>query len=275
MTWLQDEQSIEDGAPREGIEIRHGLVRHRIATGSRDIAINGNLYKSDPAAREHIGVSFVGAGEEVEISLPVSHAFAQRWLGHLSPPRNATVEIWRQQQRSGEAERIWRGVLSTCKPSGHVAKFCGLASAAYSLQRQLSTITIGRNCPHVLYDGNCRVLRSAFRVATTVSSHDGLTVTVASIGGNPDSWAKFGEIVHTASGERMTVTEQVGTELTLHLPIPELADGAAVEIFAGCDHSITDCASKFENQPNYGGSPRSPKANPMIPGKNLGIIVQE
>lgn len=276
MTWIADVQGVESGQPREGIEIRYGIVRYLIATGSRDIKIDGNTYKASPAARGAIGVSFVGSGEEIEIKLPVSHEFSQRWIAQLSPPRNVSVIVKQKQMTSGESETVWRGVLSSCRVQGHIATFKGLASSAYAMQRQLSTVTVGRSCPHVLYDANCRVPRTVpFRQVTTVASHDGRTVVVASIGSFADHYAQFGELIHIPSGERMEISEQIGATITLQMPIVELRDGDAVHVYAGCAQDITTCHTKFGNQARFGGSPRAPRENPMIPGKNLGIIVQE
>lgn len=276
MTWLDNVTSVEDGQPREGIEIRYGIVRHLIATGSRDVRIDGNTYRALPAARGSIGVSFVGSGEEMSLTLPVSHAFSQRWIAQISPPRNVSVIVKQKQLTSGESEIIWRGVLSSCRAQGHLATFKGLASSAYAMQRQLSTATVSRTCPHVLYDSNCRVSRTGSnRVVTTVASHDGRTVVVASIGGFAAHFAQFGELVHIPSGERMSISDQVGTTVTLQMAIPELRDGDAVHVMAGCAKDITTCHTKFGNQARFGGSPRAPRENPMLPGKNLGIIVQE
>ena len=275
MTWLSDVQSTEDGAPREGLEIRHNLVVYRIATGSRDIAISGNRYIASPAERGGIAMAFVGSGEEMSLSLPVSHAFSQRWLGQLSPPRNVSVIVRQLQQNSGEVEIIWRGVLTECAAQGHVATFKGLASSAYALQRQLSTVVVGQLCQHLLYDGNCKVSRTPFRVATTVASHDGRTVVVASIGAFADFYASHGEFVHIPSGERMEISRQVGTTLTLQMAIVGIQNNDAVHVFAGCAHDINTCHSKFGNQARYSSSPRAPRRNPMIPGNNQGIIDEE
>ncbi len=73
----------------------------------------------------------------------------------------------------------------------------------------------------------------------------------------------------------MTISEQIGALITLQLPIAELGDLDVVHVFAGCARDITTCHLKFNNQANFGGSPFAPTENPMIPGKNLGILARE
>lgn len=270
MTWLADETGVESSAPREGIEIRHGSTVYRIATGSRDIVINGNRFEALAAERSEIEVSTATNAAELEIRLPVSHAFPQRWLGAASPPHSVRVIVWRQQ--SSETEAVWRGVLTTCTVRDHVAMLRGVASTAPALRRSLPTIRTGRTCSHILFDGNCKVARSSFRVSTTVANFNGRGVNVASIGGNPDQWAQGGELLHLPSGERMTISSQVGTAIVMQFPIAEMQDGDAVHVFAGCNRTMTVCAEKFANQANFGGSPQAPTENPMIPGKNLGLL---
>jgi hypothetical protein len=270
--WLDDETSVESSSPREGIEIRHGMVVHRIATGSRDVVIDGNRYVAQAAARGSVFVAFAGETDELSLELPVSHAFCQRWIGQQSPPRNVSVIIRRLQQNSGEAEIIWRGVLSTCEAQGSVATFQGMASTAHVIQRALPTLTISRSCQHILFDSNCRVLRTDWRVSTTVASYSGRVVTVASMG-VASQWAQYGDLLHLSSGERMTIADQTGNVLTIQMPIPELRDGDAVHVFAGCPHDIERCRTKFNNVPNFSGGPSTPKDNPMLPGRRIGVVV--
>jgi hypothetical protein len=48
----------------------------------------------------------------------------------------------------------------------------------------------------------------------------------------------------------------VGTTLTLDAPFPpSVTLPAAVTLFAGCDHTVRTCLSKFDNVLNFGGHP--------------------
>lgn len=49
--------------------------------------------------------------------------------------------------------------------------------------------------------------------------------------------------------------------LSHRLP-PGINVGDAVTVYAGCDHAVATCFSKFVNVPNFGGLPHLPTVNP-------------
>lgn len=262
MTWIENEQSVESSEPREGIEIKHGAIAYRLATGSRNQTINGNVFPAAPGERGEVTVTVVADRGGNEITLPVAHTFVQRWLA--GPPALATVVIYRKQP-SG-TETYWRGRVERVSVAGRRATLHCDSVFAANMKRKLPTVVVSRTCQHILYDGMCKVDRAAFRQVTTVASFDGNLVTVASVGVWTDQYAQYGEILHLSSGERMVIAGQVGTLLTLQRPIVELRDGDAVHVFAGCQHDILTCRDKFANVVNYGGMPNLPKRNAFIRG---------
>lgn len=273
-TYLDDESSVQDGEPREGYEFVLPAVTYRLTGGDRDLIIDGNRYRKDKVSRGEIRVSSTTGAQELEVALPLAHPIAQRWAQGGVPPRSIGVTIRRKMLRSGESETIWVGSITSMaadlNAEGHVAKFLVPSRFGQVLVRRLPTVTVGRNCPHILYDANCKAPRNSFRVATIANVVDGNVITVASVGGNPDHLFENGELFHPASGERMTIFDQVGTTIILQLPIFELQSGQNVEIFAGCRHDLNDCRNVFNNVPHYGGGPNTPIGNPFF-NQKLGI----
>lgn len=257
MSFLSDETSVETSAPREAIEISTPAAVWRLASGSRSFTLDGKRYTAESAARGAVTVSPIGNAAEFELALPVSHAFAQRYL-QPTPPRRVEVNVYRQQA-GGDAQRIMTGVVTSCTVADHVAKFRVQPPVTEIATKELPTITVGRTCPHILYDVNCQIARTSFRVLTTVATVSGAVVTVTSMGIHPNQWAQYGELVHVPSGERMTISDQTGLVLTLQLPIFGMQSGDVVEVYAGCDHGIKTCEEKFSNKQNFGGSPHVPK----------------
>lgn len=276
MTFSADESSIEDSLPREGFEIQHGAERYRLASGSRNILIGSNLYVAFPVGRSEYGVAFVGGSgqNELSIRLPLSHPFTKRYFQNGIPPKKITVTARRKQVRSGQVERFWFGEITSCSVEDHVALFRAPALSADAIDRQVPNFTVGRLCPYILYESSCDVARSGFRVITTVTNVNGPKITVASMGGNPSEWAQFGELVHVASGERMTIFEQVGNLITMQLQIAEVRTGDVVHVFAGCDHTVATCFSKFNNVSNFGGAPLLPRGSLFVPN-GYGVVSQE
>jgi uncharacterized phage protein (TIGR02218 family) len=263
MTWLDDERSTELSQPREGLEIRHGNTVHRIATGSRDRVINGNMFFAASVERGELAVTVSGGSADFEITMPTSHAFAQRYFS--SPPTDVSLTVYRLQLNSGQVEQYWTGTIIGCTSPRKVVTFRCESRLQIAQRRRLPTVGVSRKCVHVLYGKNCKVARASFRVVATVASYDGKTVTLSTIDGKPDHWGEFGELLHIPSGERMAVVDQVGTLITLQRAIYDLRDTHAVHLFAGCAHVITTCDSKFSNQPNFGGLPELPRGNVLLP----------
>lgn len=273
-TYIEDEQSIEDGEPRLAIEIELPAVTYRLATGDRDLVVDGNTYRKAPIDSGPFGVAQVDETRELEISLPVDHAVPRRYTRQALPPQFLRVTVRRVQLRSGQAQVVFRGDVTSMAIDGSVAKLLVASRLGEALQRRIPTITAGRGCPHVLYDANCRAPRLSFTVITSVLSSDGAAVTLTSDGGKPDQWFQFGELIHIPSGERVTIFDHTGDVVTLQFPVVDMQAGDTVAVAAGCAHDITTCFTKFGNQANFGGAPQMPDSNPMIPGKNLGVITQ-
>lgn len=272
MAFLDDEQGVETSKPREGYEIETPAETWRIASGVRDEIIGGNTYTASPGSRSSEVVPKVGDQGELALTLPVSHAAPQRILTLGVPPRQMNVTVWRKQLTSGEYESIFIGTVTSMAVTGNLAELRVESRLGRLKRRRLPTISFGRVCPHILYDTQCLVERASFTVSTTVVSVTGRILRVASMDGNADEWATFGEVLHVASGERMTIAEHDGNDLTLQLPIAGVQGGDSVQVFAGCDHQNNTCRDKFDNITHYGGFPQLPTINPWRPG-GFGIKV--
>lgn len=267
-TYAEDEASVESSQPREAIEIRVNLLSvHRIATGTRDIVINGQTYTAGPSAREEVKLATSENQTDLVIRLPMKHAVPRRWLSLGSPPKVVTVDVYRAQLVSGGYERIWNGYVTSLSATDNnaVALLRVPSRATAMLDRRLPSTTVGRGCPHLLYDRNCRVDRAGFTQNATVTDVQGRQIKVSTMGAHPDDWATFGELLHVSTGERMTVSSQIGTTITMQAAIAEIVVGDAVQVFAGCPHDITSCNSIFSNRVNFGGFPHLNTVNPVAP----------
>lgn len=274
MSLLASESSVEASSPREGIKIEMAAVTYRIATGTRDVTINSELYTALPAQRGTVSLATTERQDTLVVSMPMSHAVPQRWLAQGSPPKHAAVSVYRQQ--GANYQRIWHGFVASVGAGGNGIALIKVPSRLDAkLARRLPTVTVGRSCPHVLYDANCRVSRAAHDVNATVASVDGRVVTVSTIGGNPDDWAEFGELLHVASNQSMTIYSQVGTTITMQRPIVELRVGDSVTVYAGCAHDIGTCHTKFSNRVNFGGFPQFDTRRPQKKDGDYGIYVSE
>lgn len=267
-TFDEDEGSVEDSEPREGYQIDLPLTTWRISSSDQDEVIGGFTYRAQPIDRDELPVSDGQESKELSIQMLVSHPVAARYLAGGVPPKRVFVTCWRQQRRSGVAEKQWSGFATSIAPIGRVANLRIASRLGEALLRRMPTLTAGRLCGVTLFDEQCTVSRATFGIAAVVVGITGRVVTLAALGGKPDDWALDGDLVYPSgnpNGERMTIRDQTGTVITMQMPIRELAIGHTVDVFPGCSKEIATCRDKFANQVNFRGVPELPTANPHIP----------
>ena len=284
-TFDQDEASVQHSQPDEYYDIVLSTgVTYRIASGNRDLQIGSIVYMATPAARSSIAGATIDGNKakSVELTLPVNHPVVKRWHALGSPPKQVTVTAWRRERRSLVSRQQWTGLVAAVICDGNIAKLSIPSRTADTAKRMLPTVTSGTSCSRILYDSMCKVARASFLVSTTARYVDGRNIHV-DVGSSAKlgTWCIAGELVHVPTGERMTIVNQQDvdpatqtvTVLTLQMPIVELKYGDAIQVYAGCDHSITTCNAKFANQPNFFGSPYKPTKNPFLPS-GLGTVEQ-
>lgn len=257
--------------PREVFEIVAAAETYLLASGVVAIEVDGQTYEASPIQRAGLTVSNSSGDAALAVTIPTSHPLVERYVADGAPP-SVTMTVRRHDAVLATTEIIWVGNVATMACNGNLATFTVPSRGAASRRRRLPVISASRSCAHVLYDDRCQVSRAANTLSTTITSIAGRVVRVASIGGNPDQWARYGDI--TFAGQSMLVTDQVGVELTLRTSIPGLAIGDAVDLAAGCDHDIATCSSKFDNVVNFGGLPSMPNTGEIrFSNDGLGILI--
>lgn len=278
---LDLESTSQDASARELYEITHGNVVYRLTSGTRDIVYGGNLFVATAIARTALPLETVGEGEkDLEIILPVDHAFVRRYLRSLTPPQGIALTL-RRYYSASVSEQIWTGSITAMAVDDSLedptATFRCSSYLGEQLQRPLPARTIGTLCPFTVYDRRCLVDRtdSRFFVNATVLFINGRTVRYDQGNTSADGWAKFGELVVTsgeATGERVTIAtmKYVGlpstvVEIELHSLVPGLNLGEAITVYAGCDLTLATCRNRFDNVVRFGGQPHLPTKNPFLP----------
>jgi uncharacterized phage protein (TIGR02218 family) len=254
MTYATDTVSIQGSAPVELYEFVTPVATYRYTSFDTDFTYAANVYTSLAGlVRSSIEVNAATEAQELQVSMPVSTPFIQQNM--FSLPRTITCRVRILQRVSAEAVIAWQGLITNFSISGRTAQVHVPSLMDDALETEIPTVRFQRRCNHFLYDTMCKVLATDYDLATTVGVIAGSVITVAGIGGNPDNWFQNGEVVRTTDGERRLIAKQVGTTLTINYPFRALLPGDALTLFAGCDHLITTCDSKFDNHENFGGHP--------------------
>ena len=280
MAYLDDEASTADGDVTELYDFTGPTASYRYTSGATAVTYSGNSYTPAPGlVRSPIEHPTTGTTHTLTVTMRVSESVVRLLAFLPQSHRPVRLRIYRQQANSGETITYWDGEVTSVSPRGSMATIQAMSKLAAWLRRQVPGIAADWRCRYRLYDGYCKMVATDWDLATTVSSvaSDGVTIVVASVGGQPDDWfAKGAEILRVSDGERRIVYRQVGTTLTINDPFPTLTAGDSVTLFAGCDHTHRfytdfvgtplvsgDCQSKFSNAANFGGEPSMPGSNPF------------
>lgn len=255
MAFIDDEKSVSDSAPVELYTFTTNAGTFRRTSYDVDVIHGGNTFTAVPMERSSIEPNATDQAQEVTVSLPASDPVVRNHLLGILP-RTFTCLVQRKQLVSGEVKTIWDGVVTAITVRDRTAELRIPSAMEDALAASVPSAYFQEFCNHLLYDVRCGIDRLNFDLITAITSASGMTVTVASVGSNPDNYYRGGEVLRTADNDRRTILLQQGNVLTLNAPFPPTVGfPAAVTLYAGCDHTVETCLAKFSNTLNFGGHP--------------------
>lgn len=280
MTYSAREAGLQTGQPVELYEFRNGADAYRYTSANVDITYLGSVYEAHALARSSIEVTNEMARGALNINcartLPVLALF------RFAPPDEVVaVTVYRQHLGDADVIVAWMGRILSIALSGLEAVI-HCESIYTSIKRTGLRRLYQKQCPHVLYSGSCGLSRSAYGVASLVSTAAALNLTTTDLGGFSSGYFAGGYVEWTQSSgqiERRAIRAHAGALVTLSFQMVGLAagllnsgyglnygnyyGGIGMTFYPGCDHSLATCAGKFANHLNYGGMPYIPQKNPF------------
>ncbi|MFN3615208.1 MAG: phage BR0599 family protein [Rubrimonas sp.] len=248
-----------------------------ISTGS-----GGTEIAWDPAAVAHgdvVQTSEIERGR-LELTWPLSHPFARRFLAPLGPTP-VTLTIFRgHEQVLGETVAHWKGRVVGAEVEGQ--RILLQAESIFSTLRRAGVrVKYQRLCRHALYGRGCGLDIALYWLTGTATavSGNGLSATIPEAAAHPDGWFRGG--VLRLGAQLGFIAGHTGATLALSRPLPDLAaalaspesdpqTGAPLPVLAdiapGCDLRAATCAAKFGSLANFGGFPEIPGRNPFSGG---------
>lgn len=263
MTYDARELSLESGEPVEMYHFVRGNTHSRYTSAKSAVTYLGETW--EPALIQRDRIEFTTEKGRNNLKVATTRDFEIADLFRAMPPTDVILlTVHRMHVGEIEGAVIWAGRVLNCEFTNSTASLtCEPIST--SLQRVGLRRMYQRQCPHVLYGSQCKANKASFSVPVTVGSVTGLVVTSASFGLYADGYFAGGYIDFVINGntERRFITDHTGTSITLNLTLDGLAAGSSIVAYAGCDHSLATCNSKFNNAKNYGGMPFIPIKNPF------------
>jgi len=268
MTYAAFEESQEGSAPVELYTFTIGATITRWTSAEDDITEAADVFTAIPIKRSTIK----GGGpdtrkEHLILTVAGDNAVATQYINSV-PGVSATLLIERIQRPDGasfEVVTIFSGRIASVafQKKGREAQI-KVEPLVTAQSKPIPNHTYQSLCNHVLYDDLCQVDDTdvAFRLSTAaVTAESGNTITVTGSNANGAGYYTGGWVESAGSSDRRLILDQTGEVLTLMLPFATPTLGTNVTVFAGCDHAITTCSSKFSNVVNFGGFAWVPTKN--------------
>ena len=234
---------------------------------------------------------------DITIEVPASFSIAQQFKVKV-PSSLPSLTITKKHLNDPAAQLFtyWKGTVVSCAFGDQTAVLrCQPITRVFN--RPIPRAVYSAVCNHQLYDQGCTVTRADYTNSLLViSTIDpvGTTLTIAGLraaaatidstlslgltGQELDDFWNRGILATLASPAefRMIVETDIGgfpDVIRVNLGFRELSAGAAIEVIAGCPHSLDFCNRKFKNAEFFGGFPFVPTKNPFEIELDRGDVV--
>lgn len=268
MTYQTLETGATSGAPIELYEFIGTYTNYHYTSSDQDVVRLGQTYRASSLVRSEITTGTqVDDNVDLQIDLPFDEQICMDYAYSVSPPQ-LFLKVWRYhrgQNPNMDAILYWSGEVTNFITTDHVTTIQVPTFFSYGLAGNLPSICYQTLCNHVLYDGQCKVSKAANQTTSTIQSLVGVLLVVRDSLTFPDNYLRGGVCFDESHEERRMIVASSGSSLTLSYPFSkQVVAGDVVALTAGCNHSWAgDCATKFNNQKNFGGFPFIPLLNPF------------
>jgi uncharacterized phage protein (TIGR02218 family) len=270
--------SRESSRPIELFRFVQGGLTFEYTSAEDSLTVASITYDPEVIKRGRIAQSPRDRNSTLEIRVPITNSFAKRYRASV-PGSRASITIQRVQRPDFPTPgviTIFTGFVGSVAYENEMKEAviaCKPIESASS--RPVPRFSYQSLCNHILFDNGCKVddTDSRFRLTDIVSAQSGATITVPGAGAFGADWWVGGFVEIDGGDDARLIVGQSGNDLQLLLPFPQSAVGRSVTVFAGCDHTITTCDTKFDtpedtlsNVINYGGFAFVPTRNPYQTG---------
>lgn len=262
------EISTQAGRPIGLYEFTWGNTIWRYTSADRDIEYPaGSDQIWTAVAIKDNGVTQGPSPVEFTVNLPANLPLVP--LFRSTPPAESIwLRVFRFHHGDTQAQAFWIGTVGNVKRIGIAkAEIVGLPISG-TLRRTGLRLCWERQCPYMLYDGDCKVNRAAFSVDAVVMTLNANNFSVNTLG----AWAGqafvggFFEWEVNADGtvDRRGIDAFIGgTTFRIFGSADRLTVGKAITLYLGCDLSPETCQNTFNNLSNHGGYRFMPGKSPF------------
>ena len=246
--------------------VTYDFNRWRYTSADLDVYQEPVTFRAVPISRSDIELSSDSSSASFRVEFPLDAEFLE--LFRVSPPSGLVTLVCEKYdlETGNSTEIVFKGRI-TDVTWGLANATVDCESSSQAIKRMGLRRHYQYGCPHMLYGGECKVDRSLFVTIDAATNVTGSGLDLLSIAGRPDNYFAGGYIEYShfelQTVERITVSSSAGVTLTLFSFPVGLKSGMEIRAYAGCNRTIQECSSKFNNTVNYGGMPFIPTKNPF------------
>jgi uncharacterized phage protein (TIGR02218 family) len=264
MTYDVTESSIYSGEPVELYKAVRGTTKFLYTSAQQAITYNTETYQPISIERTEIEQNREINRSSITVTVPRDMDIADQF--RLYPPADiVSMTVFRGHPSDGEFKAIWVGRILSVEWSGIRAELT-CEPIFSSLRRSGLRRKYGAMCPHVLYGVACGVNQLSNQLTGPVTIIGSGTLDINGLSGFADDYFTGGFVrfyTETGLGDTRFITAHTGGQITIPIAFQELVVGDSVDVFPGCNRTMDDCETKFNNLDNYGGWPYIPGVNPF------------
>jgi len=200
--------------------------------------------------------------EHLTVTLPGDHDFPAQYTT-IAPGQVGTLTIQAYHfSDPSDVRVIYKGLVRAVAFTSDMSKSqLSVVPISDAFDKEIPQRTFQAACNNVLYDTDCKVSSGSFQYVGNCTAVAGNVVTIAGLNAAKGTgWGTSGFIAFGVQDYRL-ILSQDGDDCTLSLPFYADVLDESLDVFAGCDHTIATCDTKFTNEINFGGSPYVPTKN--------------
>lgn len=277
MTYDSREISATDGASIRLYEFVIGTQTWRWCNGDRDGTYGGKFYTAAPISDGGLKQKGTAITDDFIVTMP--SYFGVPALFRATPPSEPIRFTMRQAQQAEPTEALimWLGYVSSCKYKDDIVSEVLCNTQTAYLNRRGLRLAYSRECPHALYDDDCRVDKALWAEPIKVTATNGIAVVYEYLA-PPRSDNRVGrftngfiewQVITPGGGKFMQRRSIHSHEIFQGVNAFQLlgqTDGIVIGMtlvaYPGCQRNTPNC-KLFDNIANYGGFPFLPGKSPF------------
>ncbi len=268
MTHLATELTVDSAAPVElfTFTIPGTALAWRYCTDTEPVTFGADTWIPEAIERSDVSRKLDETSSPMTIEVGDENPLALELLAGLTVrPVAVLVQQFHRTDAGLERVVIFTGNVAGVSFEGAKATITCLPRLAIADRRRVPWQTYQATCNWQWGSTQCGVNPEIFKLGPFTLgplAQVGATLTIPGVhtsGNLSNGWVQ-----RIADGDTRFIEQNIGGELVLEYPFRNISPaGEQFAVYPGCKRTETDCATRYNNLPNYLGWSRLPSQNPF------------